>query len=163
MIPGATVTLTSEARGTKSRPSSPTRPATYVFPNVTPDTYTVEVDDGRRSRPAAPGVAVSGGDRVALGAADARGRRRRRDGRPSPPKRRSCSRRAASAPSRHHRRRSRTCRSRTRNFASLTSLAPGVCRSARSRGTRLGGGGQNNIMMDGVSAMDTGNNGQLLR
>ena len=29
-------------------------------------------------------------------------------------------------------------------------------------GTRLGGAGQNNIMMDGVSAMDTGNNGQML-
>jgi hypothetical protein len=28
--------------------------------------------------------------------------------------------------------------------------------------TRFGGGGQNNIMMDGVSTMDTGNNGQLL-
>jgi hypothetical protein len=29
--------------------------------------------------------------------------------------------------------------------------------------TRLGGGGQNNIMMDGVSTMDTGNNGQMLQ
>ena len=29
--------------------------------------------------------------------------------------------------------------------------------------TRLGGGGQNNIMMDGISAMDTGNNGQMLQ
>ena len=28
--------------------------------------------------------------------------------------------------------------------------------------TRLGGAGQNNIMMDGISAMDTGNNGQML-
>jgi hypothetical protein len=26
--------------------------------------------------------------------------------------------------------------------------------------TRLGGAGQNNIMMDGISAMDTGNNGR---
>ena len=30
-------------------------------------------------------------------------------------------------------------------------------------GTRLGGAGQNNIMMDGISAMDTGNNGQMLQ
>ena len=29
-------------------------------------------------------------------------------------------------------------------------------------GTRLGGASQNNIMMDGISAMDTGNNGQML-
>ena len=33
---------------------------------------------------------------------------------------------------------------------------------ASAGGTRLGGGGQNNIMMDGISAMDTGNNGQML-
>ena len=29
-------------------------------------------------------------------------------------------------------------------------------------GTRIGGASQNNIMMDGISAMDTGNNGQML-
>ena len=28
--------------------------------------------------------------------------------------------------------------------------------------TRLGGASQNNIMMDGISAMDAGNNGQML-
>ena len=37
---------------------------------------------------------------------------------------------------------------------------------ASGEGARLGGTGvgasQNNIMMDGVSAMDTGNNGQML-
>ena len=33
---------------------------------------------------------------------------------------------------------------------------------ASAGGTRLGGAGQNNIMMDGISAMDTGNNGQML-
>jgi hypothetical protein len=46
-----------------------------------------------------------------------------------------------------------------RNFASLTQLTPGVTGTT----TRLGGGGQNNIMMDGVSTMDTGNNGQMLQ
>ena len=34
---------------------------------------------------------------------------------------------------------------------------------ASAGGTRLGGAGQNNIMMDGISAMDTGNNGQMLQ
>ena len=50
------------------------------------------------------------------------------------------------------------------NFTSLMQLTPGVirrrCQSAG--GTRIGGAGQNNIMMDGISAMDTGNNGQML-
>jgi hypothetical protein len=49
------------------------------------------------------------------------------------------------------------------NFINLTAFAPGVVAGGASAGgTRLGGGGQNNIMMDGISAMDTGNNGQML-
>jgi len=50
------------------------------------------------------------------------------------------------------------------NFTSVVSLTPGVVAGGASAGgTRLGGAGQNNIMMDGVSTMDTGNNGQLLQ
>ena len=49
------------------------------------------------------------------------------------------------------------------NFTSLAAFAPGVISGGASAGgTRLGGVSQNNIMMDGVSAMDTGNNGQML-
>ena len=46
-------------------------------------------------------------------------------------------------------------------FTAFTSLTPGVIAGGASAGgTRLGGVGQNNIMMDGISAMDTGNNGR---
>ena len=49
------------------------------------------------------------------------------------------------------------------NFTNFTALTPGVVSGGASAGgTRLGGASQNNIMMDGVSAMDTGNNGQML-
>src|SRR5437016_5496549 len=49
------------------------------------------------------------------------------------------------------------------NFTSLTQLTPGVQNGGNSAGaTRIGGAGQNNIMMDGISAMDTGNNGQMI-
>ena len=49
------------------------------------------------------------------------------------------------------------------NFTAFTSLTPGVTSfGASAGGTRLGGVSQNNIMMDGISAMDTGNNGQML-
>ena len=42
-------------------------------------------------------------------------------------------------------------------------MTPGVAERRRLGGrTRIGGAGQNNIMMDGISAMDTGNNGQML-
>ena len=49
------------------------------------------------------------------------------------------------------------------NFTSLTAMVPGVVSGGASAGgTRLGGASQNNIQMDGISAMDTGNNGQML-
>ena len=43
VIPGATVILISETRGTKSAPVVTNATGDYVFPNVTPDRYTVEV------------------------------------------------------------------------------------------------------------------------
>ena len=42
-IPGATVTLISEARGTRSTPVVTGTDGDYVIPNVTPDRYTLEV------------------------------------------------------------------------------------------------------------------------
>ena len=43
------------------------------------------------------------------------------------------------------------------NFTNMTAFVPGVVSGGNSAGgTRLGGAGQNNIMMDGISAMDTG-------
>src|SRR5207247_10390056 len=60
-----------------------------------------------------------------------------------------------------------------RNFAGFAALVPGTVQQGSGGGVaqggvaggvqRLGGGGQNNIMMDGVSTMDTGNNGILLQ
>src|SRR5712692_5198491 len=67
IIPGATVVLISETRGTKSTPATTDETGTFVFPNVTADTYAVEVTlDGFRTV-RRTGVAVSGGDRVGLG------------------------------------------------------------------------------------------------
>jgi hypothetical protein len=46
----------------------------------------------------------------------------------------------------------------------VVALVPGVNAGdgTSAGGVRLGGASQNNIMMDGISAMDTGNNGQML-
>ena len=55
------------------------------------------------------------------------------------------------------------------NFINVVAFTPGVITGDTTGGfggagaTRLGGAGQNNIMMDGISSMDTGNNGQMLR
>ena len=66
VIPGATVMLTSETRGTKSAPVVTNDTGSYVFPNVTPDTYIVEVTlDGFKGVRRA-GIIVSGGDRVGI-------------------------------------------------------------------------------------------------
>ncbi|MCC7044873.1 MAG: carboxypeptidase regulatory-like domain-containing protein, partial [Acidobacteria bacterium] len=66
VIPGATVVLISESRGTRSVPGVTSATGDYVFPNMTPDTYTIEVTmPGFRTLRRA-GVAVSGGDRVTV-------------------------------------------------------------------------------------------------
>ena len=66
VIPGATVVLISEARGTKSAPAVTNETGNYVFPNVTPDTYTIEVTMDAFKTVRRTGVAVSGGDRVGV-------------------------------------------------------------------------------------------------
>ena len=43
VIPGATVVLKSESRGTSSAPVVTNEAGEYVFANVTPDVYTIEV------------------------------------------------------------------------------------------------------------------------
>jgi carboxypeptidase family protein/TonB-dependent receptor-like protein len=162
VIPGATVVLISEARGTKSAPATTSGTGDFVFPNVTPDIYTVEVTmDGfktiRRS-----GVRVSGADRVAVealtlevgGAAETVTVTAEAALVQSQSAERSfaiSTEQVENLPIQHS------------NFTSLTSLTPGVVQGGASAGgTRIGGVGQNNIMMDGISAMDTGNNGQMI-
>ena len=50
VVPGATVVLISESRGTKGVPAVTNETGDYTFPNLTPDTYTVEITmDGFRT------------------------------------------------------------------------------------------------------------------
>src|SRR5438045_6318188 len=66
VVPGATVVLVSETKGTKSAPQVTNTTGDYVFPNVTADTYTVEVSMEGFKTLSRPGVKVSGADRVAV-------------------------------------------------------------------------------------------------
>ena len=112
VIPGATVTLISDTRGTHAGAGrSPAPPATSSFPNITADTYTVQVEmpsfrtlrrDRRRGQ--------LGIDRRARHASRSTSAARPKSS-PSSPKRRSCRRRAASDRSRSPPSRSPTCRS----------------------------------------------------
>jgi carboxypeptidase family protein/TonB-dependent receptor-like protein len=158
-VPGATVTLISEARGTKMAPVVTNATGDFVVPNVTADTYTVEITMTGFSTIVRPGVAVSGGDRISVGSLTL-----------TLGKAAETVTVSGESPLIQSQSGERSFRVTTaevenlpigtnRNFASLTSLTPGVTGTT----TRIGGGGQNNIMMDGVSTMDTGNNGQLLQ
>jgi hypothetical protein len=163
VIPGANVILISETRGTKSAPVVTNETGDYVFPNVAIDTYTIEVTISQFKTTRRTGIVVTGGDIVGV-----------------PP--------LTLEPGGSHETVTVTAEAalvQTQsgersfaittlqienlpvargNFTSLTAFVPGVNGgdTTSAGGTRLGGASQNNIMMDGISAMDTGNNGQML-
>ena len=166
VIPGATVTLISESRGTTVGEVTTSANGDYVFPNVPGDTYTVQVTLSGFKTLRRPGVTASPGDRVSI-----------------PPLVVELGTLSETvvvvgeAPliQAQSGERSFTVTTQSvenlpianRNFAGFAALVPGAIAqtgTAIAGGVqRLGGGGQNNIMMDGVSTMDTGNNGQLIQ
>ena len=162
VVPGATVVLISEARGTKSVPVVTNATGDYVFPNMTPDTYTVEVTmDGFRSV-RRTNVVVTGGDRVTVPALtiEPGGAEETITVTSEAPLIQASSGERSFAVSTVEISNLPINRG---NFTSVTAFTPGVVSGGASAGgTRLGGVSQNNIMMDGISAMDTGNNGQMI-
>src|SRR5687767_7376675 len=67
VIPGATVTLVSETRGTRSIPVTTDANGDFVFPNVTADTYTIEVEMASFKTLKQSGITVTPGPRLAIG------------------------------------------------------------------------------------------------
>jgi hypothetical protein len=165
VVPGATVVLIDEARGTKTAPATTDDTGGYVFPNVTAATYTVEVTMSGFKTAVRKGVPVSGGDRVSLpaitleigGTSEAVTVMAESPLIQAQSGERSfavTTQQVENLPINHS------------NFTSLVQLTPGVRESTNGNdpgGVRMGGGSQSNIMMDGISAMDTGNNGQMIQ
>jgi hypothetical protein len=156
-VPGATVTLVSESRGTRGSSVVTNGDGDYVIPNVTPDRYTIEVAmDGFKTL-LRKGIQVSSGDRVSVGmlTIELGGQSEIVNVQADTPliqaqsAERSFTIAAAAV---------ENLPLSNRNFASLAALAPGVVGTQR-----VGGGGQSNFTMDGVSIVDTGNNGQMLQ
>ena len=157
--PGATVVLINEAQGTKSTPVITNSEGIYTFPTVVPGTYTVEVSLSGFSTVTRKGVAVSRGDRVqveplglktsgvstSIDVVDAAPLVQAASGERSSTVARQ---QLESLPS--------ATGSADHNFLGYINLQPGV-----SGNNRIGGGGQANYMLDGLSAMDTGNNGLM--
>jgi hypothetical protein len=167
VVPGATVILVSESRGTRSAPVITNEAGVYVFPNVTAGTYTVEASLDGFKTVRRTGIQVSGADRVGVPTLTLEA--------------------GAIAETVHVTAASAMVQTQSAersyaveiaqienlpftrgNFINVVAFTPGVITGGTTGGfgaagaTRLGGAGQNNIMMDGVSAMDTGNNGQML-
>jgi hypothetical protein len=153
VIPGATVTLVSETRGTTSSPVVTNDAGDFVFVNVPADVYTVDVTMSGFKSLRRAGVPVSAGDRVAVGtlALEVGGASETVNVRGEAP--------VIQANSGE---RSYTIATdavenlpiANRSFTALATLAPGV-----SGLSRIGGGGTTFVMMDGISAIDTGSNG----
>jgi hypothetical protein len=152
VIPGATVVLISSSRGT-SVETTTNENGDFTFPNALGDTYTVRVTmDGFKTLER-PNVPVSPGERVVVPAlvielgtlnetitvtGDA------------PMIQAQSGERSFTVTTEAV----QNLPIANRSFAALTGLTPGVVGT-----NRLGGGGQNNVMQDGVSTMDTGSNG----
>ena len=164
VIPGATVTLTSEARGTQVSPAVTNTQGDFVIANVAPDTYTIQVSmDGFKTLKRS-GISVSAGDRVGLGVLtiEVGGLSEAVTVQAESPLVQTQSGERSFAVT------TKAVESlpiSNRSFVQLAALAPGVTGNNPTRvGDRSSTGGNNsNIMMDGVSTMDTGSNSVLLQ
>ncbi|MGA7235632.1 MAG: carboxypeptidase-like regulatory domain-containing protein [Bryobacteraceae bacterium] len=165
VVPNAHVVLISETRGTRSAAVSTNAEGDYVIPDITGDTYTIEVTAPSFKTVRRPGIVVTGGDRVGVPAltlevggttetvtvtAEAALLNTVSGERSYAVETKAIE----SLPITHG------------NFAAAVAFTPGVNGALTGGGSsaRLGdpNGSQDNIMMDGISAMDTGNNGQML-
>jgi hypothetical protein len=162
VIPGATLVLTSETRATKSAPVASNASGDYVFPNVTVDTYTLEVTMSGFKTLKRAGLAVSAGDRVAVPVItlDVGGTSEVVDVTGEAPmiQAQSGERSFTVATSAVE-----NLPIQNRTFSALAALAPGMSNSGGNNPARLGAAGANNAMFDGIGIIDTGSNSiQLL-
>jgi hypothetical protein len=153
VIAGAIVTLVSETRGTSSAPVISSDAGDFVFVNIPADTYTIEVTHSGFKSLRRTGVPVSAGDRVVVGTLtiEVGGTTETVSVVGEAPViqansgERSYTINTASV---------ENLPIASRSFTALATLAPGVSGMAR-----IGGGGTTFVMMDGISAIDTGSNG----
>src|SRR5262245_29743820 len=159
VVPGATVILISESRGTKMPPVVTNGTGDFVVPNVTADTYTVQIDLTSFKTLKRSGVAVSPGSRIVLGTLtiEVGGTQEEVIVKGESPLVQAASGEksftietasVASLPLAN------------RSYDALLGLMPGVASNpgGLTPASRLGGGGDGNFMLDGATAMDPGVN-----
>jgi hypothetical protein len=160
-VPSVNVSLVSETRGTRLPDAISATSGEFVFANVPPDTYTLEIAHRGFKTLRRTGIAVTAGDRIGLGpltievgsltdtvtvSSEA------------PQLQTQSAERSATITQTEV----QNIPLATRTFTNLIAVVPGVGGTA-SQPSRVGdsssySGGNANIMMDGVSTMDSGNN-----
>ncbi len=161
ILPGATVMLVSETRGTKLADVVTNASGDFVFPNVTADTYTVQVTLQGFKTLKRSGIAVSPGDRVViptLGVEVGALAETILVTGESPVLQLASGERSFTITTDSV----QNLPISNRSFVQLATIAPGVAGTGTNP-ARIGGGGANNVMMDGISTMDTGSNAVLLQ
>src|SRR5215510_12930844 len=163
VIPGAAVTLTSDTRGTKLSDVFTNDKGDFTFVNVPPDKYTIAVSMQGFKPAKQSGVSVSPGDRASIGTftIEVGGVTDTVVVKAETPLVQSQSgERSFTIPTTAV----ESLPIANRSFTELAKLAPGVTTTTGSGDAgRIGGGGDTNIMMDGVGVMDTGSNRPLLQ
>src|SRR5207247_528094 len=162
VVPGAAVTLISETRGTQLTDVFTNTSGDFTFPNVSPDRYTLQVQIPGFKTLKRPGVVVSTGDRMSVGSLtiEVGGVTDMVQVNAESPLVQSTSGERSYTVSRES---VENLPIANRSFTDLALLAPGVTVDSNNTPVRVGGGGDPNIMMDGVSTMDTGSNRPLLQ
>jgi hypothetical protein len=161
IVPGATVTLESATRGTSVIAHTNTD-GDFIFPNVAAGTYIARITmDGFKTLER-PGVVVSPGERVVVSnltieiGALAETIIVKSE---TPLVQAQSGERSFVVTTEEV----ENLPIFNRSFTELAALAPGVTTDGNNTPQRIGGGGDPNIMMDGVSTMDTGSNRPLLQ
>lgn len=161
VLPGATVLLISETRGTRSQPVFTNGSGDFVMPNVPPDTYTLQVEMPSFKTLQRTGVQIGSDPRIVVGTLtlDVGGTNEVVNVQAD------AGMVQAASGERSFRVDSTAVENlpiSNRNFTSLATLAPGVDGTGAGV-NRVGGGGDSNIVMDGVSTSSPGNNAIMLR
>jgi hypothetical protein len=161
VIPGATVLLISESRGTRTAPVVTNATGDFVIPNVAADTHTVEVTMSGFRTLLRPGVQVSGGDRIAVGSLTLQvgGMQETMNVTATVPQIQSQSgERSYNVTTAEV----ENLPIRSRSMVDLAEMAPGTLSGGLSQNanpfppSRLGGGGNANVTLDGAGVIDTG-------
>jgi hypothetical protein len=162
VVPGATVTLVSEARSLNVGTTVTNAEGTYAFPNIATDTYRIEVSLAGFKTTSRGGLQLSGGDRMALPVLvlEVGGVSDRVDVVAETPLVQAASGERSTTIGKVQ---LDNLPIQSRTFLSFLSLQAGIVNNSTDGGgsqmRRIGGGGQDNVMLDGLSALDTGNNG----